>query len=1295
MSRKLLLALIALPVLLAAAVLLYLELADLSGWSPTIARAASDRVDREVTIGRFRADPGGVTRLVFEDLGLANPSWSTSPLMARADRVEISFGLWSLISGPLRIVDLRLQGAKLLLETDGEGRGNWELEVSADEVPQVLVEALELADAEIRYRDPAREESREASVQRLRVRSTAAGWLDLEASGSLEQTPFELAGRVGPLEELLAAGSIEHELTGRWGDVDLTLGGAIADLATLAGLALEIEIDGPDVAGVARAFGLPPLGAGPFRVSGAISPVEPGGPFDLQLDAAVGEVEIEATGRVSSLRDPRDLDLTIDARGPGPESLGAINGIDRLPPGPFSVSGKARLTDSGAAFERFAARIGGHRLSADGLLSWAPEMSGSEVVIEAEGPDLSSLGGLAGIDLPPRPYRIRGRLASRQGELAAEGLEGRIGATRLWLDGTLGRPPSFAGAAIDLRIASPDPAAFSALAGFRLPSSPLKIEGHLGWGGDRLSLRPVVLKAAESEVLAEGVVFPVAGLAGTDLELRAAGPDLARAAALVPVELPELLELPAERYEVAGRVRALGARRFELEGVEGSLGEIALRASGRLDAGPGLAGSNVLFRVAGPDVSRAGGLAGLAGLPAQPFDVSGRLGASPAGYALDDLAARAGDIELKVAGLVGPLPDLDGTDLEVEARGPRLSDLGAWRELPPLPEDPFDVAGRVRIDGEIYRLEEMVGELGLHRATASGAVGPLPGMGSTELLLSVAGSDAGSAGRILSGAGLDWVPDLPPDRYAVTGELRLTESGFGLSDVTATLGGIEVRAEARLASFARATGLELTADVTGPDASVVGEMAGVRVPAQAFGASGRAEILGEETRFHQVRAWLGDHRVALDGTLGKPPRMVGTRLELQAEGPDTTVLAELLEKPEGFPDQPYEVGARLAGSPQEFLVEDLQARFGASDLAGSLRVDLREKPYVRLELRSERIDLPTLLGLPEPSAAVSPAGEIEAAAAEPAAEEGELVFADEPFELGVLDKIDAEVAYRVDEVTARAGRIDDVEVIASLRDGRLDVERSSAAGETAGAISLGLTLEPVASGYRALGRLTGSDIKSPGLTPDEDLARAVPLDFDLSIEGVGDSPHAMARSLDGHLIVAAGAGQIDLTLVELAAARLPLLGGIVGLIRSFNPLAGASNYTNLECIVAVARVEDGVVELEPVATRSEYLDVLGVGRVDLETEELAFRWATKPRGLRLGLASAADSLVKVGGTLGAPEVETKPLAAATATGLAIGTGGLSLAATGLLKRVTADKKLCKKALNEARKARAEAERAGS
>ncbi len=1111
--------------------------------------------------------------------------------------------------------------------------------------------------------------------------------------GSLQGTAFEVAGSLGPLEALLEGGSVEQQLAGRLGDVDLSLRGAIGDLATLADPDVELEISGPDVATVTRTLDLPALGMGPFRVSGGVSPTEPGGPLDLRLEAAVGEVEVQAEGRVSSLADPRDLQLSIDARGPDPSALGLLDGIDRVPAAPFAVSGNIRLSDGEATFERFSARLGDHRLSLHGVLSSAPEWSGSEVEIDAEGRDLSAFDALAGVDLPARSYEVRGRLSRREEEIAADDFEVRIGTTRARLEGTLGRLPSFAGAELDLRVLSRRPADFAALAGVPLPSQPVEIEGHLGYWPDRVELESVVLTAAESELRLAGVVRAVPGFSGSDLRIRAAGNDLARAAALVPAELPEL---PAQRYEISGHVRALGAEGYELDGIEGSLGDTRLRLEGRLGADADLAGTLVRFQVAGADLSLAGRIAGLAGLPVEPYEVQGRLGVESDGYALEGVVARAGDIELRAAGRLGPLPQLDGTDLEVEARGPRVSDLATYRELPPLPADPFAAAGRVRIEGGIYHLEEVVGELGSQRATASGTVGPFPELGATDLALTFAGPDAGTAGRLLLKAGLDWVPELPPDPYTLSGGLRVVESDYRLSGVAFTLGAIQGHAEAKLDSFARAAGMELTADARGPDASVVGAVAGLQVPAQAWSARGRVDFRGTEVRFHEVRAELGDHRVEVDGTLGKPPRLIGTELDVRAEGPGTSVASELLGRPASrpLPDQPYQLAAHLEGSPEDFLVEELRARFGPSDLEGSLHIDLREKPDVRLALRSERLDLPTLLGLEELPAAGTWDAEVAGRMEEkPLGNEPALLIGDDPFGFDALDALNAEVRYLVTRVTARAGTFHDVEVSADLRDGRLHIERSSIAGENTGSLSLGLTLEPAEDGYRLLGRMTGADIRSPGFTPDRNLELAVPLDFDLLIDGSGGSPHALASGLDGHLIVALGAGQIDLTLFKLVAARLPVLSNLFRLIGSFNLLAQTTDYTPLECSVTVARIEDGVVELQPVATRVQYLDILGTGRVDLETEELDFRWATKPRGLKLGVASMADGFMKIGGTLAAPEVETQPLDAVAKTGLAVGTAGISLAAGGLWKRMTADRKLCKKALAEARKALA-AERAG-
>ena len=124
----------------------------------------------------------------------------------------------------------------------------------------------------------------------------------------------------------------------------------------------------------------------------------------------------------------------------------------------------------------------------------------------------------------------------------------------------------------------------------------------------------------------------------------------------------------------------------------------------------------------------------------------------------------------------------------------------------------------------------------------------------------------------------------------------------------------------------------------------------------------------------------------------------------------------------------------------------------------------------------------------------------------------------------------------------------------------------------------------------------------------------------------------------------------------------------------------------MKCAVAVAAIEDGVVEVDPFVARIPDLRVVGHGRIDLETEELDFQWATKPRRLAASLVTVTDRFIKLGGTLTKPEIEAKPLQAMTATSVGVATAGASVVATGLWKSVTTWR-ICKKALKRAKKER--------
>ncbi len=115
--KALTLTFIVVGVLVAAllAVVLYLRFGDLSVYRDSVARLVSDALGREVRIaGEFTPDIGLSSRLVTTDLSLANPSWSSEPAMVTIDRLAIEVDLWSLVSGPLRIVAVDIVGTKVI-----------------------------------------------------------------------------------------------------------------------------------------------------------------------------------------------------------------------------------------------------------------------------------------------------------------------------------------------------------------------------------------------------------------------------------------------------------------------------------------------------------------------------------------------------------------------------------------------------------------------------------------------------------------------------------------------------------------------------------------------------------------------------------------------------------------------------------------------------------------------------------------------------------------------------------------------------------------------------------------------------------------------------------------------------------------------------------------------------------------------------------------------------------------------------------------------------------------------------
>jgi uncharacterized protein involved in outer membrane biogenesis len=1278
--RKILIAftvVIGIVVLTVSVVVLYLFLGDLGRHRGTVERLLSNALGREFRIaGDFHPEIGFTSHLEASSITLANPAWSAEPYMVSVDRLAGDIELLPLLRGSYRIDNLEIEGARVLLESDGSGRANWQFDTGKPADTEgggaldFVIAQAGLQDGGLIVKVPSLGRPLELTVTSLEFETGDAQILDLSIAGALNEADLGLSGRLGTLAELLVAGEIEHDLEGNLGDVEFASRGTIGDLAAFADADLEISIDGPSMSEITELIGLDSLGEGPFRIAASAEPA--GDEFAVTLDGTLGRVSIWASGVTDALFDPGILDLEVRATGPDFAAVVALAGVAGAAPTPFALSGHVRWEGFPIALDDVTATVGGNRIALDGTLGAPPTLMGTDLRLDAEGRDVSTVSVLAGFGLPAESFHLRGRLVRVDHGIGIEDVEAAVGPSIVRVNGILGDPPAYAGTDLEIDARGPDLSAFSALARIELPALPFEFAGRLRPEGDSISLENVAARLGANSGRIEGSVATVAGLIGSDVRLSMEGPDLSW------LEGPTgFTDLPGKPYRVEGGL-VVEETGYRLDGVNARIGEVTATVDGRIGRPPALAGTNLRVVAAGPDFSIPASLAGAPGVPPEPFRIEGGLRMANGTFELDEIRARVGEASATVTGRISPASDLVGTALNVDARGPDAATFGPLLRQRSLPSAPFSLSGSVEIGTAGYLLDSVVLELASNRAVIDGIVVPSETFSGTDLQLEFTAPDLGYLGHLLAQTGLVELPELPREPFGITAEVAIDDDGYSLRSVEGTLGTATARLDGRLGIPPEFRGTDLTVHGDGPNASLFTAVTGVSVPVAPFRVNGRIERLAEGFRFHDLWVQLGDYNLEADGRLGELPKLIGTDFDMRAEGPSLVLVSQLTGVAD-LPDQPFEIAGSFEGDPRRFKTDQFMARLGASDVGGSFRVDLEAKPKLQAELVSEVLNVRRYFE--ERAARKAETDAASAAAGTPTRPRGALVISDTPFKLGLLNRVDADVNWRVGDFVLPIERFSDIEIDIVLADGRLEVGPLSVTGSGGGTLDADLVLEPSGSAYTLQSRLIVDDVRMR-VSRDDQLRDQRPT-FDINVEygGTGSSPHEIASTANGRMQLVASEGVMDRSIMHLVAADV-----LTTLLEALNPFSKEKPPTRLECAVVVIEVEDGVAVMEPMAVQTDVMTVLGGGTIDFSTEELALNWVTKPRkGIGVSASLITNPYIKLGGTLGDPQIEMKPLEAMTSTGIAVATGGISILAKGLFDRITAEQKVCEQALKKAEK----------
>ncbi len=246
-------AVLASPLLLLAALILYLATLDFNTLKPAIVQQVEETTGRKLTIsGDIELQLSTAPQLSVTGVRLSNANWGSRQNMVTIDKVVAKVELWSLLGGNLEILKVIVEGGDILLEKGATGAGNWMMGQQAEqtdarrapeEVELPLIHELQIMDLQLTYIDGVSERIEQVTISRLSATSGAlTAPFKLQTQGRYHEQPFQLDLLLDNLAAITATEQALLNLSVQFGERSGKLTGALL-VDTAAGRYHLSEID--------------------------------------------------------------------------------------------------------------------------------------------------------------------------------------------------------------------------------------------------------------------------------------------------------------------------------------------------------------------------------------------------------------------------------------------------------------------------------------------------------------------------------------------------------------------------------------------------------------------------------------------------------------------------------------------------------------------------------------------------------------------------------------------------------------------------------------------------------------------------------------------------------------------------------------------------------------------------------------------------------------------------------------------------------------------------------------------
>lgn len=461
------------------------------------------------------------------------------------------------------------------------------------------------------------------------------------------------------------------------------------------------------------------------------------------------------------------------------------------------------------------------------------------------------------------------------------------------------------------------------------------------------------------------------------------------------------------------------------------------------------------------------------------------------------------------------------------------------------------------------------------------------------------------------------------------------------------------------------------------------------ISSELINISGTLQPLDEKTIGKDIIVSLSiaeaDTKIIIDGNINLNGAE-GTTLKIDAKSSSLDFFANYLQK-DLSPYLPASLTADLETIDNGLTLVNLSAKSKESDLSGDIKFDWSsEKVNISGTLSSQLIDVSPLQYSGRKGDDVYSQKEIDTFE--------ERVFSDEDINWNWLSSYNVALALEIKKFIASTiltglfgeqapdNIFHDVSTKVELNNGNLIVDPLTASS-AGGNIQANFLLTKIENGakfeidFKAL----NMSLEKLGASGESVISGGVS-DIVFVLSGKGSTSHQLASSLNGEFILEIQEATIDNNVFELVGGDI-----FLKMINTISPFVKEEKTTELECAAIKFVAKDGVLKSKKqMAIESTRMKIVGSGKIDMHSEDIAIGFTPIAKS---GIGVNVGNIVKfvyLGGTLSNPKMENDPLGIAesgVAVTAAVATGGLSLIAEGLFKRVTNAGDICARALEDA------------